>query len=135
MESKNGDIAENLLRFFVDKNNKECFAACLYTCYELIEPDVVVELAWRNNLLEFAFPFLIQSLREIKSEVVYLHKKIDDMQKKEEKKASEQARMEGVDIMGQQYPPLMPPPESMAGMTNLQGMYYQQNLYGFNPNK
>lgn len=133
MESKNGDIAEGLLRFFVSIQNKQCFAACLYTCYELIEPDVVIELAWRNNLLEFAFPFLIQSLREIKTEVGSLRKKTEELQKKEEKKSKEQQHIEVSDFIGQQYPPLMPPPDPM--MTNMQGMYFQPNVYGFPPSK
>lgn len=130
MESKNGEIAEGLLRYFVTIGNKECFAACLYTCYELIEPDVVIELAWRNNLLEFAFPFLIQSLREIKSDVAALRKKTEELQKKEEKKSKEQVHMEVNDFMGQQYPPLMPPPPE-----NLPGMFFQPNIMGFSPNK
>lgn len=39
---------------------KECFAACLYTCYDLLRPDVVLELAWRHQLMDFAFPYMIQ---------------------------------------------------------------------------
>ena len=44
--SQSGDteIAEELLRFFVEKKEKECFAAMLYTCYELIKPDVAMEV-------------------------------------------------------------------------------------------
>merc|ERR1712014_572961 len=34
-DSGNQELAENLLRFFVDQDLKECFAACLYTCYDL----------------------------------------------------------------------------------------------------
>lgn len=40
--------------------DKECFCATLYTCYDLIRPDVVVELAWRNQLVDFAMPYMIQ---------------------------------------------------------------------------
>lgn len=39
------EIAEELLRFFVDENERECFAALLYTCYELIKPDVALEVS------------------------------------------------------------------------------------------
>merc|ERR1711953_1181540 len=35
-DSGNQELAENLLRYFVDQDLKECFAACLYTCYDLI---------------------------------------------------------------------------------------------------
>ncbi len=115
MESKNGEIAEGLLRYFVSIGDKECFAACLYTCYELIEPDVVVELAWRNGLMEFAFPFFIQSMRELRSDVISLHKKVDELKRKDEKKTNEQAHLGPPDYMMQQYPQIMPPPDPMAG--------------------
>lgn len=35
-ESADRDLAEKLLRFFVDNALPECFAACLFTCYELV---------------------------------------------------------------------------------------------------
>jgi len=62
-ESRNQDLAESLLYFFVGRGEKECFAACLFTCYEMIRPDVVLELAWRHGLNDFAMPFVIQSFR------------------------------------------------------------------------
>ena len=50
--------------FFVENKQPECFAAALFTCYELIRPDVVLELAWRNELMDFAMPFMVQTFRE-----------------------------------------------------------------------
>ena len=55
--------AEELLKFFIEEKNKECFAACLYTCYDLLRADVVFELAWMNGLIDFAMPYLIQFMR------------------------------------------------------------------------
>ena len=43
-QSGDTEIAEELLRFFVEKKEKECFAAMLYTCYEFIKPDVALEV-------------------------------------------------------------------------------------------
>jgi clathrin heavy chain len=43
-QSEDKDIAEELLRFFVDSGEKECFAALLFTCYDLIKPDVALEV-------------------------------------------------------------------------------------------
>ena len=43
-QSGEEDIAEELLHFFVDSGERECFAALLYTCYELIKPDVALEV-------------------------------------------------------------------------------------------
>ena len=42
------------------QGKKECFATCLFVCYDLIRPDVALELAWINNMLDFAFPYLLQ---------------------------------------------------------------------------
>lgn len=48
-ESGDTSLAEELLSFFVNIGDKECFCASLYTCYSLIRPDVAMELAWRNK--------------------------------------------------------------------------------------
>lgn len=47
-------------RYFIEDGDKECFAATLYTCYDLIKADTVLELAWLHGLMDFAFPYLIQ---------------------------------------------------------------------------
>jgi len=80
--------AEALLRYFVDNDMKECFAACLYTCYDLIRPDVGLELAWRKNMLDFAMPFLIQTLREYTGRIDALDKKTQKKEEAEEKEKS-----------------------------------------------
>jgi hypothetical protein len=43
-QSEDKAIAEELLHFFVDANEKEAFAAMLFTCYDLIQPDVALEV-------------------------------------------------------------------------------------------
>merc|ERR1712060_447775 len=82
------DLAESLLRFFVDEGMKECFAACLYTCYDLLRPDVALELAWRKNMLDFAMPYLIQTLREYTGRIDALDKKTLKKEEEEEKNKS-----------------------------------------------
>ena len=42
------------------QGKKECFAACLFVCYDVIRPDIALELAWINNMTDFAFPYLLQ---------------------------------------------------------------------------
>ena len=37
-------VAEELLSYFVDIGNKDCFAATLYVCFDLVRPDVVAEM-------------------------------------------------------------------------------------------
>lgn len=63
-ESKNQELAEDLLQWFLERKNNACFSAMLYQCYDLLRPDVVMEYAWRHNLMEFAMPYMIQVLRE-----------------------------------------------------------------------
>jgi clathrin heavy chain len=65
-------LIENLLRFFVEKGEKEYFTVTCYTCFDQIKPDVVMELAWRFNMMEFAMPFFIQITREMTSRVEHV---------------------------------------------------------------
>jgi clathrin heavy chain len=48
---------------------KHCYSACLYTCYELIRPDFAIELSWKHKIIDFAFPFILQVLREYTTKV------------------------------------------------------------------
>lgn len=66
-EADNQKIVEELLKFFVEKKEKEYFAATLYTCYEYVKPDLALEYAWRFNMYDFVMPFMIQLVSEMKS--------------------------------------------------------------------
>ena len=68
-ESRDTEIAEGVLGWFLEIGKKECFAACLYSCYDLLRPDVILELSWRNNILDFAMPYLVQVLKEYTAKV------------------------------------------------------------------
>ena len=89
-ESRDTEVAEELLNFFVEKSLKECFAACLYTCYDLLRPDVIMELAWRHQLMDFAMPFLIQTTREVVAKVEFLEKANAERSVKEEIKEKQE---------------------------------------------
>lgn len=41
--SRETAVAEELLSYFVDIGNKDCFGATLYVCFDLLRPDVVAE--------------------------------------------------------------------------------------------
>lgn len=71
-DSRDPETAEDLLRWFLSENLPDCFAACLYQCYDLLRPDVVLELAWRNGLTDMAMPFLIQTMRELTTKVIII---------------------------------------------------------------
>lgn len=68
-ESRNIQIAEDLIAWFLENEYHECFAACLFQCYDLLRPDVILELAWRHNIMDFAMPYMIQVTREYISKV------------------------------------------------------------------
>lgn len=68
-ESKDTELAEELLQWFLQEDKKECFAACLFTCYDLLRPDVVLETAWRHNIMDFSMPYFMQVMREYLSKV------------------------------------------------------------------
>lgn len=68
-ESRDGAVAEDLLQWFLEIGKTDCFAASLFMCYDLLKPDVVLELAWRHNLLDFAMPYMIQVMREYLTKV------------------------------------------------------------------
>uniref|UniRef100_A0AAR2JYP7 Clathrin heavy chain n=1 Tax=Pygocentrus nattereri TaxID=42514 RepID=A0AAR2JYP7_PYGNA len=68
-ESKESEHAEALLRWFLEEGRRECFAACLFSSYDLLAPDVVLELAWRHGLIDFAMPYFTQVMREYLTKV------------------------------------------------------------------
>jgi len=68
-ESRNIEIAEDLIAWFLESKYHECFGACLFQCYDLLRPDTILELAWRHNIMDFAMPYMIQVVKEYVSKV------------------------------------------------------------------
>ena len=84
-QSKDPKLVSDLLIYFaVEKNDPESFCACLYTCYELVEPDVALEMAWRNNMMDYAMPFMIQYMART-------HKAVTELQEAAKPKNSDGA--------------------------------------------
>ncbi|XP_026288050.1 clathrin heavy chain [Frankliniella occidentalis] len=125
-ESKNPELAEELLAWFLEKGSFDCFAACLFQCYDLLHPDVILELAWRHNIMDFAMPYLIQVIREYIS-------KVDKLEEAESQRATETEEQDHKPMMIQEAqlmltagPGMMPAysPAYSAGYT-APGMPYQ----------
>jgi len=76
-ESKNEQLIEDLLKFFVQRKDKEYFTCGLYTCYEFIRPDLVLELSWRFGLMEFSMPYFIQVLSDLTKKVEVVQKQVE----------------------------------------------------------
>nr|XP_025852083.1 clathrin heavy chain 1 [Vulpes vulpes] len=93
-ESKDTELAEELLQWFLQEEKRECFGACLFTCYDLLRPDVVLETAWRHNIMDFAMPYFIQVMKEYLTKVDAIKEKVDKLDaseslRKEEEQATE----------------------------------------------
>ena len=125
-ESNDPALAEDLLRHIMNMQDKELLAAMLYTCYELVKPDVVLEVAWRQGLQEYVMPYFIQFVKDLSSRVETVQKSTEDIKKKDDKKTEEEMNkpldMEmnfmfpGMGMGGPQIAALMPPPGMMPPM-------------------
>ncbi|KZV23799.1 clathrin heavy chain 1-like [Dorcoceras hygrometricum] len=116
--SQSGDreLAEELLVYFIEQGKKECFASCLFVCYDLIRPDVALELAWMNNMIDFAFPYLLQFIREYTGKVDELIKDKIEAMKEVKAKAEEEKDVIMQQNMYAQLLPLALPAPPMPGM-------------------
>jgi clathrin heavy chain len=89
--SASTEIAEELLSYFVDIGNKECFAALLYICFDLLRSDVVEELSWQHGLNDFYMPYKIQQQRTLVDKLAVLEKEVRERSKKEQQKEQQEA--------------------------------------------
>ena len=131
-ESKDPALAEDFLRFIMTRQDKELVGAMLYNCYELIKPDVAMEVGWRCGLQEYVMPYFIQFVRDLSTKVEGVQKNTEDIKKKEEAKAEEAANRPldmGME-MGMMFPgmnmnqgpaAIMPAPGSMPAMGGAMG--------------
>ncbi|XP_017540023.2 clathrin heavy chain 1 isoform X2 [Pygocentrus nattereri] len=103
-ESKESEHAEALLRWFLEEGRRECFAACLFSSYDLLAPDVVLELAWRHGLIDFAMPYFTQVMREYLTKVDELagQVKVDKLEEAESKRSTEEGSEPTSIVYGQQ---------------------------------
>ncbi|KAJ6670981.1 CLATHRIN HEAVY CHAIN RELATED [Salix viminalis] len=116
--SQSGDreLSEELLVYFIEQGKKECFAAALFVCYDLIRPDVAMELAWMNNMIDFAFPYLLQFIREYTGKVDELIKYKLETLNEAKAKENEEKDMVAQQNMYAQLLPLALPAPPMPGM-------------------
>jgi len=136
--SGNTEEADALLRFFVQEKEPECFAACLFTCFDLIRPDTVLEVAWRHNLYEWAMPYMVQAFSEVTSTLDTINEKQenesaekkkaeDDLKDAEEKKLQHDAAFVGTNPnFNPDLQPLGLPAPNQMGMNMSPAMPYGQ---------
>ncbi|KAK7199875.1 clathrin heavy chain [Novymonas esmeraldas] len=78
-ESGDGEIVTGLLDYFV-ADYPECFAACLYTCYDLLKPAAVMQKAWLSQRTEVAMPYMIQVIQDYTSKIDKMERSMTDAQ-------------------------------------------------------
>ncbi|KIY69192.1 clathrin heavy chain 1, partial [Cylindrobasidium torrendii FP15055 ss-10] len=125
------EVAEDLLSYFVDIGNRECFAAMLFICFDLLRSDMVEELSWLHGLNDFFMPYKIQRQRTTVEKLAHLEKEVKERTKKDVQK--EQAESEapminpGMLLLTNGYGGQAPPapmngiPPSMTGMPPMMG--------------
>ncbi|KAG5489303.1 hypothetical protein GH5_00170 [Leishmania sp. Ghana 2012 LV757] len=126
-ESADGDLVTSLLDYFV-KDYPECFAACLYTCYDLLDPATVLQKAWLNQRTEMAMPYVIQVLQEYSSKIDKMEKSMTDAQNAAKDAARRAGPMQGPGAM-----PLMIEQSGgmpMNGMAMPMGVPHQSANFG-----
>ncbi|KAF2832004.1 clathrin heavy chain [Ophiobolus disseminans] len=95
--SVKSEIVEDLLRYFVDVGSRECYVGMLYACYDLIRPDVILEMSWRNGLHDFTMPYMINLLSQQTAAIELLKK---DNEERKAREASQQKKEEDTPILG-----------------------------------
>ena len=84
------EIVEDLLRYFVDIGSRECYVGMLYACYDLIRPDVIMEISWRKGLHDFTMPFMINFLCEQTRSIEMLKKDNEERKNREKSTRTEE---------------------------------------------
>lgn len=100
----------------------------LYACYDLIRPDLVLELSWRHGLTDFAMPYMINMLCQQTKEIATL--KADSEARKAKDKAQEKDETE-TPILGGGRLMITAGPGGAAGGRATPTMFGQVN--GFTP--
>ncbi|KAI1833625.1 hypothetical protein DTO006G1_4993 [Penicillium roqueforti] len=88
--SAKADVVEDLLRYFVDIGSRECYVGMLYACYDLIRPDVIMEISWRKGLHDFTMPFMINFLCEQTRSIEMLKKDNEERKNREKTTRTEE---------------------------------------------
>ena len=69
----------------------------LYACYDLIRPDVILELSWRNGLNDFTMPFMINLLCEQTRAIDMLKK---DNEERKSREVTQKKEEDNTPILG-----------------------------------
>jgi clathrin heavy chain len=104
----------------------------LYACYDLIAPDVVLELSWRNGLNDFTMPYMINMLSQQTRELSLLKADNEARKLKEREKETDESN---APILGSSRLMITAGPSGQAapspGFAQTNGFAPQPTGYGF----
>ena len=69
----------------------------LYACYDLIRPDVILEMSWRNGLHDFTMPYMIILLSRQTAAIELL---TNDNEERKAREQSQQKKEDDTPILG-----------------------------------
>lgn len=69
----------------------------LYACYDLIRPDLVLEISWRHGLHDFTMPYMINMLSQQTKELAILKA---DNEARKAKEAAQEKHEDETPILG-----------------------------------
>lgn len=69
----------------------------LYACYDLIRPDLVLEISWRHGLHDFTMPYMINMLSQQTKELALLKA---DNEARKTKEAAQEKHEDETPILG-----------------------------------
>ena len=69
----------------------------LYACYDLITPDLVLELSWRHGLQDFAMPYMINMMSQMTKKMTVLEA---DNEARKSKEKERETHNESTPILG-----------------------------------
>lgn len=95
--SRKREVVEDLLRYFVDIGSRECYVGMLYSCYNLIPLDVVMEISWRHGLNDYTMPFMINFMSQQARTIEELRK---DNEERKSREKSQQKDEDNTPILG-----------------------------------
>ncbi|KAI1333346.1 clathrin heavy chain-like protein [Xylariaceae sp. FL0255] len=95
--SSKTEVVEELFRYFVDIGSRECYVGMLYACYDLIRPDLVLEISWRHGLSDFTMPYMINMLCQQTKEIATLKA---DNEARKAKEAANETQEDNTPILG-----------------------------------
>jgi clathrin heavy chain len=69
----------------------------LYACYDLIRPDVILEISWRHGLNDFTMPYMINFLAQQAATIEMLKK---DNEERKAREVTQQKKEDDTPILG-----------------------------------